>query len=88
MALASFAVLVIILLIVLQEGINRTRLTAPPLFTLQFGGTVAAFVPRFVVVFSVLARWNELFKLSFSKKRLNLQQKYLIRVNNNNNDKK
>jgi hypothetical protein len=57
-------------------------LAGPPLFTLTILGTIA------VVVFSVLPRWNRVFKLSFSEEGLNLQSKYLIIVNNINNNKK
>jgi hypothetical protein len=49
---------------------------------------IAAFVPGSIVVFSVLPRWNGVSKLSFSKKVLDLQNKYLITDINNNNNKK
>jgi hypothetical protein len=51
-------------------------------------GTLAAFVPGSVVVFSVLPGLNGVSKLNFSKKGLNLQNKSLITVNNNNNKNK
>jgi hypothetical protein len=40
-------------------------------------GTAATFIPNSVVI-SVLRRWNEMSKLSFSKKWLHFQNKYLI----------
>jgi hypothetical protein len=46
-------------------------------------GMITAFVSGIIVMFSVLPRWNEVSKPNFSKKRLNLQNKYLITVNNN-----
>jgi hypothetical protein len=55
--------------------------------SLTVRGTVAAFVPCSVVVFSVLTRWNGVSKLIFRKKSLNLQN-YLITIANNNNNKK
>jgi hypothetical protein len=45
---------------------------------------ISAFVPGSHTVFSVLPRWNGLSKLSFSKRRLNLQNKYFITINKNN----
>jgi hypothetical protein len=51
-------------------------------------GMIAAYVPDFIVMLSALTSWNGVPKLSFSKKRLNLQNKYLITVNNNNSNKK
>jgi hypothetical protein len=53
-------------------------LTAPPLFTLTVWRTIAAFVLGSIVVFSVLSRCNRVSKLSLSKRRLNLENKYLI----------
>jgi hypothetical protein len=53
-------------------------------FTLTDWGTIC---PCSVVAFSMPHRWNRVSKLRFSKKRLNLQNKYLITVNNNNNNK-
>jgi hypothetical protein len=50
-------------------------------------GMVAAFLPG-SVVFSLLTRWNGVSRLSIIKKMLNLQNKSLITVNNNNDNKK
>jgi hypothetical protein len=55
---------------------------SPPYPTIW--GLLAAFISGSLVVLSVLPRWNGVSRLSFSKKRLNLQNKYLITVHNNN----
>jgi hypothetical protein len=59
------------------NSVNQLFNSSSPLFPTVWG-TIAAFVPGSVFVFSVLLRWNEMSKLSFSKSRLNLQNKYLI----------
>jgi hypothetical protein len=68
----------------LRSALISMYLTASPLFTLQFAGRWLQLFPGSVVMFSVLPTWNGVSLLSFRKKRLNPQNKYLITVNNNN----
>jgi hypothetical protein len=62
---------------------NNILNSSSPLYS-TVCGTMTAFVSGSVVVFSLLPRWGGISQLSFSKKSLDPQNKYLIAVNNNN----